>query len=83
MCAAAKAGERAALLVCGRPVGVLSYATMLIVSKATKFLPLTLDTDAWYFGQSLIVLVLISALSTSGFLLALAGRPAFGVTGAK
>jgi hypothetical protein len=64
-------------------VGVLGSATMLIVADATKHLPLTLDTEAWYFGQSLIVLLLISALATYGFLLALAGRPAFGVMEAR
>jgi hypothetical protein len=46
-------------------------------------MPLTLDTHAWYFGQSLIVLLLIGALATYGFLVALGGRPAFGVMPAQ
>jgi hypothetical protein len=64
-------------------VGVLANATMVIVGFAMKSLPLTLDTNAWYFGQSLIVLLFISALAIYGFLVALGGRPAFGVLEAK
>ena len=48
-----------------------------------EWLPLTLDTQAWYFGQSLIVLSLIGALATYGFLVALGRRPAFGVMEAE
>jgi hypothetical protein len=42
------------------------------------WLPLTLDLEAWYFGQSLAVLLLVAGLSTWAFLGALGGRPAFG-----
>ena len=63
-------------------VGVLACATMAVVGDAAKYLPLTLDTDAWYFGQSLIVLLLIGTLAIYGFLVALAGRPAFGANDA-
>jgi Protein kinase domain len=59
-------------------VGVLATVTMAVVAEATKYLPLTLDTQAWYFGQSLIVLLSINALAIYGFFVALAGRPAFG-----
>jgi serine/threonine-protein kinase len=59
-------------------VGVLATVTMAIVGDATKYVPLTLDTQAWYFDQSLIVLLSISALAIYGFFVALAGRPAFG-----
>jgi hypothetical protein len=64
-------------------VGVLAYTTAAVVGGATRYLPLTLDTHAWYFGQSLIVLLLITALVAYGFLVALGGRPAFGVMEAK
>jgi hypothetical protein len=47
------------------------------------WLSLILDTDAWYFGQSLITLSLIVALATYGFFVALGGRPAFGVMEAQ
>jgi hypothetical protein len=40
--------------------------------------PLTLDRDAWYFGQSLIILFMLGAMASYGFLAALGGRPAFG-----
>ena len=40
--------------------------------------PLTLDTNAWYFGHSLVVLLVVAALATYGFLVSLGGRPAFG-----
>jgi hypothetical protein len=39
--------------------------------------------NAWYFGQSLVVLLLIGALATYGFFVALGGRPAFGVMEAR
>ena len=64
-------------------VGVLANATMVIVGFAMKSLPLTLDTNAWYFGQSLIVLLFITAMAIYGFLVALGGRPAFGVMETK
>jgi hypothetical protein len=37
-----------------------------------------LDRDAWYFGQSLIVLFMIGGMAFYGFLVALGGRPSFG-----
>ena len=63
--------------------GVVAHVAMSVVTKYLMWLPLTLDTDAWYFGQSLVVLLLIGALATYGFLVALGGRPAFGVIEAK
>ena len=59
-------------------VGVLATVTMAVVAEATKYLPLTLEPQAWYFGQSLVVLLSINALAICGFFVALAGRPAFG-----
>jgi hypothetical protein len=55
---------------------------MFVVGNFLTWLPLTLDPNAWYFGRSLIVLLLISALATYGFFVALAGRPAFGTMAA-
>jgi hypothetical protein len=59
-------------------VGVVAHIAMFVVGNFLTWLPLTLDPTAWYFGRSLIVLLLISALATYGFFVALAGRPAFG-----
>jgi hypothetical protein len=39
--------------------------------------PLTLDVSRWYFGYSLVVLLLVAALAAWGFRTALAGRPLF------
>jgi hypothetical protein len=60
-------------------VGVVAHMAMLVVTGLLTWLPLTLDTDAWYFGQSLLVLLLIVGLGTYGFLVALGDRPVFGV----
>jgi serine/threonine protein kinase len=60
-------------------VSILAFVTMLIVMHLLTWLPLTLDGDAWYFGRSTIVLLLIGSVALYGFLGALAGRPAFGV----
>jgi hypothetical protein len=38
---------------------------------------LTLDPSRWYFGYSLVVLLLVAALAAWGFRTALAGRPLF------
>jgi hypothetical protein len=62
--------------------GVLALPSLWRADILT-WMPLTLDTHAWYFGQSLIVLLLIGALATYGFLVALGGRPAFGVMPAQ
>jgi Protein kinase domain len=40
--------------------------------------PVTLDPAAWYFGHSLVVLLILGALAVYGFLVSLGGRPAFG-----
>ena len=63
-------------------VGVVAHIAMLIVIRFMTWLPLTLDPNAWYLGQSLIVLLLIGGLATYSFLVALGGRPAFGVMAA-
>jgi len=59
-------------------VGVVAHIAMFIVYRFLTWLPLTLDTGAWYFGQSLIIMLLIGALATYAFLVALGGRPVFG-----
>jgi serine/threonine-protein kinase len=59
-------------------VGVLAHVAMIMVSGFMTSLPLTLDANAWYFGRSLTVLLVIATIALYGFLVALGGRPAFG-----
>lgn len=59
-------------------VGVVAHMAMFIVYRFLTWLPLTLDTGAWYLGQSLMVLLFIGALATYGFIAALGSRPVFG-----
>jgi len=58
--------------------GVVAQMALLLINFLT-WLPLTLDPSAWYFGQSLALLLLVAGLAIYGFLGALGGRPAFGV----
>ena len=60
-------------------IGLVAHVATLILVDLLTWMPLTLDGDAWYFGQSTIVLLAIAALATYGFFTALGGRPAFGV----
>jgi serine/threonine protein kinase len=59
-------------------VGLVAHVAMLAVMGLMTWFPLTLDRDAWYFGQSLIILFMLGAMASYGFLAALGGRPAFG-----
>jgi serine/threonine-protein kinase len=58
--------------------GLLATAVTFVVTRLLTWLPLTLNAEAWYFGQSLLVLLTIFGLATYGFFAALGGRPAFG-----
>ena len=59
--------------------GLLTAIVMQICERLLTRSPLTLHTDSWYFGLSLVILMLISASAIGGFIVSLAGRPAFGV----
>ena len=59
-------------------VGLLAFAAMASTMQFLTWLPLTLDPDAWYFGQSFAVLILIGARAAFAFVFALGPRPAFG-----
>jgi hypothetical protein len=61
-----------------RRVGLLAQLAMLFTGVLVR-VPMTLDTNAWYFGTSLAVLLVLGALATYGFLVSLGGRPAFGM----
>ena len=58
-------------------VGLLAQFSLLVTDLLIR-VPLTLDSDAWYFGNSLVVLLGLAALATGAFLISLGGRPAFG-----
>jgi hypothetical protein len=58
--------------------GLVSTTVMLLFTDLTTRLPVTLDTRAWYLPLSVFTLLLIGALGAYGFVVALAGRSAFG-----
>jgi Protein kinase domain len=72
------AGSLFGLLVLLR-VGLLANMAMMLANGMVTTLPLTLDADAWYFGRSLVALLVITGMAGYGFLTALGGQPAFGV----
>ena len=58
-------------------VGLLAHLAMMTTYLLIR-VPITLDPAAWYFGHSLVALLVLAALATYGFLVSLGGRPAFG-----
>ena len=74
------AGPLLAMLIFFR-VGLVAYVA-LFFSDVLLRVPMTLDPKAWYFGYSLVVLIILAALATYGFLVSLGGRPAFGASAA-
>jgi hypothetical protein len=61
-------------------VGLLAAVVTLMCERLLTRLPMTLELDAWYFGSSLIVLLVIVGVATLGLVLALKGRSSFNVT---
>jgi hypothetical protein len=59
--------------------GLLSTAVMLLFTDLLTRLPVTLDPGAWYLPLSMFTLLIVGALAVYGFVVALAGRSAFGV----
>jgi serine/threonine-protein kinase len=59
-------------------LGLLVYVVMLLFTGLLARGPVTLDLDAWNVGTSLVTLLVVAALATYGFTVALAGRPALG-----
>ena len=59
--------------------GLVSTAVMLLFTDLMTRLPVTLDARAWYRPLSILTLFLIGGLAVYGFVVALAGRSAFGV----
>ena len=58
--------------------GLVSTAVMLFFTDLLTRLPVTLDARAWYLPLSVFTLLLIGGLGVYGFVVALAGRSAFG-----
>jgi tRNA A-37 threonylcarbamoyl transferase component Bud32 len=54
--------------------GILALSATAYTLLIFWSLPLTLDPDAWYFGRSLVGLLLISAIAATGFALAISGK---------
>jgi hypothetical protein len=58
--------------------GLLTAFVMQATERLLTRIPLTLHSDAWYFGLTLVVVGLVSASAIYGFITSLAGQPAFG-----
>jgi len=56
--------------------GLLTLLVMIIFSSWPNF-ALTIDPSSWYFGRSVVTMLLFAALAGYGFYIALAGRPLF------
>ncbi len=59
--------------------GLLSTAVMLLFTDLLTRLPVSLDPSSWYLPLSVFTLLIVGALALYGFVIALAGRSAFGV----
>jgi eukaryotic-like serine/threonine-protein kinase len=62
-------------------VGLVAFIATYFVDVLFR-VPVTLDPSAWYFGNSLVVLLGLAALAIGAFLISLGGRPAFGSSSA-
>lgn len=58
--------------------GLIALLTVHFMTGVMHAAPLTLDTSAWYFGRSAMVLVVLVALAAYGFHTALGQKPVFG-----
>ena len=58
--------------------GLLSLAVTAYISQTLTVLPLTLDTSAWYFGRSFIVMAFVASIVAYSFVISLGGKPLFG-----
>jgi hypothetical protein len=55
--------------------GLLSWSATLFALFVMTRLPVTLDVSAWYYGSSLLILLLIGGLAAYGCLVAVARPP--------
>ncbi len=68
-------------ILTGIVVVVILFRFGILALSATAYtiligwsVPLTIDPDAWYFGRSMVGLLLIAAIAASGFALAVRGK---------
>ena len=57
-----------------RHFGMLAVMSFAFFGLIQQRLPFTLDADAWYFGRSAVVLLLLTALAAYGFRVSVGGR---------
>jgi hypothetical protein len=55
-------------------LGLLATIVAYAVPQILLNLPITLDSSSWYFGLSMIPIVLVAAVAIYGFRISLAGR---------
>jgi len=67
------------LVMLFRGYGLLALAAMMLFLNLGELVPFTLDASVWYFGRSLIVIVMAAALAAYAFWVSLAAQPAFGM----
>jgi hypothetical protein len=60
-------------------VGVVAFVAAFFVDVLFR-VPITLDPSAWYFGHSLVVLLMLGTLTGYAFVVSLGGRRAFGAS---
>jgi hypothetical protein len=56
-------------------LGLLAWATALLVQFLLTRLPITLDTSAWYYEPSLLTLLVIGGLAAYGCLVLVQSAP--------
>jgi len=54
--------------------GILAVSATAFAVLIGWSVPLTIDPDAWYFGRSMVGLLLIAAIAAAGFALAVRGK---------
>jgi serine/threonine-protein kinase len=58
-------------------IGLLALFAMSVTGVLIR-VPVTLDPNAWYFGHSLVVLLILAGMAAFAFLVSLGGRPVLG-----
>jgi hypothetical protein len=58
--------------------GLLALVVTQICERLLRHAALTLDPDSWYFGSSVVNLLLVTAIAVYGFIVSLGGQPVFG-----
>ena len=56
--------------------GLLTGSVCIVFASWNQF-ALTLDPSSWYFGRSIVTMLVFAAIAIYGFAISLAGRPIF------